>query len=145
MPTLTLLFPPRLRGHHRGEPVAGLARSHPEVELAAVRLQVGPQAGHALPVRGVQPGGHLGRSVRAEQGAPPQCHSVWLPAGKIETKTLTRSSWDLHMMEMQPFSFCHPGQVSNLRINLKFCDLSWSFAKTIVNWNKKKKESKIEM
>lgn len=69
-------FPPRLRGHHRGEPVAGLARSHPEVELSAVRLQVGAQAGDALPVRGVQPGGHLGRSVRAGQGAPPQCNSV---------------------------------------------------------------------
>lgn len=55
------------------------------MELPALRLQVGPQAGHALPLRRVQSGRVFGRSLRARQRAPPQRNSVRLPAGE-ETK-----------------------------------------------------------
>lgn len=47
-PTYPFVF--RLRGHCGGEHLSGHGGAHPEVELAALRLKVGPPAGHALPV-----------------------------------------------------------------------------------------------
>ena len=92
---LTLHFPSlRLRGHRGGEHLPGHGGGHLEVELAALRLQVGPPAGHALPVRGLQPGHGVRRAVRAQQGATHGRHTVRLPAGEMPQHTHTQTHTD---------------------------------------------------
>lgn len=79
---LLTLSPRRLWGHYRGKLVSRLTGAHPQVELATVWLQVGAQAGHALPVRGVQSSCHLRCSLWAQQGALSQRNPVRLPTGE---------------------------------------------------------------
>lgn len=81
---------PRLWGHCCGKPVSRFARPHPKVEFSAIWLQVGPQAGSALLMRGVQPGCLIRCSLRAKQGTSSQCNSVRLSPG---TKPSPRTSW----------------------------------------------------